>query len=117
GGVVHGQGRIAGFAEGSGVAAAAAPAASRERAVCPALLVWRDIGLLAGAGQPRSSLGVWRRWMRPVDVNWDGGVDLADLATVLADFDCVAGACSGDADGDGDTDLGDLGLVLAYFGD
>jgi hypothetical protein len=56
----------------------------------------------------------------PGDLNCDGEVNLADLATLLGVF----GACTGDSDyllaadfdGDGCIDLDDLSLLLAYYG-
>lgn len=54
----------------------------------------------------------------PADLNGDGVVDLADLATLLANFGTTAGAApeDGDLDGDGDVDLSDLSLMLANYG-
>ncbi|RMF78526.1 MAG: hypothetical protein D6744_10005, partial [Planctomycetota bacterium] len=51
------------------------------------------------------------------DVNGDGGVDLTDLAIVLANFDTASGATrvDGDIDGDGDVDLADLAILLANY--
>lgn len=52
------------------------------------------------------------------DVNGDGTVDLADLATLIAHFGTASGAArtDGDVDGDGDVDLSDLAQLLANFG-
>lgn len=52
------------------------------------------------------------------DVNGDGGVDLADLAVVLAHFGTQWGAtpADGDADNDHDVDLSDLAILLGNFG-
>ena len=52
------------------------------------------------------------------DVNGDGVIDLADLATLLANFGATADAtpADGDLDGDGDVDLADLAALLAVFG-
>lgn len=52
----------------------------------------------------------------PGDVNGDGAVDLADLATLLSNFGGTGGAAAGDIDGDGDIDLADLATLLANFG-
>ena len=52
----------------------------------------------------------------PGDLNFDGEVDLTDLAILLSDFDCIDNGCTGDANGDGVTDLEDLAVVLANFG-
>jgi hypothetical protein len=49
----------------------------------------------------------------PGDLDGDGDVDQADLATLLAAFGLNAG---GDLDGDGDTDQADLAILLANFG-
>lgn len=55
---------------------------------------------------------------QPGDVNGDGCVNLADLATLLAHFGTASGAAptDGDLDGDGDVDLSDLATLLANFG-
>lgn len=50
------------------------------------------------------------------DLNGDGRVDQADLATLLADWGCTGGGCQGDVDGDGDTDQADLAALLAAYG-
>lgn len=50
----------------------------------------------------------------PADVTGDGGVDLADLNLVLANFGQATG--DGDATGDGEVDLADLNAVLGAFG-
>ena len=54
----------------------------------------------------------------PGDLNADGQVNLADLATLLGHFGTLSGAtpAQGDTDGDGDVDLSDLTLLLANFG-
>lgn len=61
-------------------------------------------------GGPRSSC--------PGDVNLSGGVDISDLAQLLAHFGMTSGAIwtDGDMDGDGDVDLQDLAILLANFG-
>jgi hypothetical protein len=48
----------------------------------------------------------------------DGDVDLADLATLLANYGTPSGATywDGDLDGDGDVDLADLAALLAVYG-
>jgi len=51
------------------------------------------------------------------DVDRDGDVDLADLATLLANFGCTGADCPGDVDLDGDTDLTDLAILLANYGE
>jgi hypothetical protein len=50
------------------------------------------------------------------DLNGDGCVDQADLATLLADWGCTGGDCAGDVDEDGDTDQADLAVLLANWG-
>lgn len=55
-----------------------------------------------------------RRYLEcPTDLNGDGRIDQADLATLLAAY---GASDDGDTDGDGDTDLADLALLLAWFG-
>jgi hypothetical protein len=53
----------------------------------------------------------------PGDVNFDGLVDLADLARLLSNFGTPSGATreQGDVDADGDVDLHDLTLLLSRF--
>ncbi len=53
----------------------------------------------------------------PGDFDGSGGIDSADLNTLLADFGCTGGECVADIDGDGDTDSADLNALLAGFGD
>jgi hypothetical protein len=52
------------------------------------------------------------------DLDFDGDVDLADLAQLLANYGMTSGAAfeDGDLDGDGDIDLTDLGALLAVYG-
>jgi probable HAF family extracellular repeat protein len=52
------------------------------------------------------------------DLDSDGDVDLADLATLLSHFGTLSGAtpADGDTDGDGDVDLGDLAALLSNYG-
>lgn len=52
------------------------------------------------------------------DIDYDGDVDLSDLAMLLANYGATSGAAyeDGDLDGDGDVDLGDLAALLAYYG-
>lgn len=53
----------------------------------------------------------------PGDLDLDGDVDLADLATLLSHFGSgAADPEDGDLDGDGDVDLGDLAGLLSAFG-
>ncbi len=53
----------------------------------------------------------------PGDVNLDGQIDLADLATLLSHFGLTAvEPADGDLDHDGDVDLRDLADLLAAFG-
>ena len=54
----------------------------------------------------------------PGDLDGDGDVDVADLATLLAHFGILSGAkmSDGDLDGDNDVDLTDLATLLAVFG-
>lgn len=55
----------------------------------------------------------------PGDINHDGGVDLADLAQLLAHYGMVDGASyeDGDINHDGRVDLADLALLLAHYGE
>ncbi len=55
----------------------------------------------------------------PGDLNDDGCVDLADLATLLANYDTPSGMtyADGDLDGDEDVDLADLAGLLAHYGE
>jgi hypothetical protein len=50
------------------------------------------------------------------DTNADREVDLADLATLLAQFGASGQGLIGDLDVDGDVDLADLALLLSRFG-
>lgn len=52
------------------------------------------------------------------DLDGDGDVDLADLATLLSNYGTSSGADpeDGDLDGDGDVDLSDLAGLLANYG-
>jgi hypothetical protein len=51
------------------------------------------------------------------DLDCSGGVDLADLAALLANYGgSEAGYRGGDVDQDGDVDLADLSGLLAMFG-
>jgi hypothetical protein len=54
----------------------------------------------------------------PGDLDFDGDVDLSDLAQLLANYGTTSGATyeDGDLDGDGDVDLSDLAELLAYYG-
>lgn len=54
----------------------------------------------------------------PGDLNGDGVVDVADLATLLSNFGTLSGATpeQGDSDDDGDVDLADLTTFLSLFG-
>lgn len=54
----------------------------------------------------------------PADLDGDGRVALADLATLLSNYGTPAGAtrAQGDVDADGDVDLGDLAALLGDFG-
>ena len=52
------------------------------------------------------------------DLDFDGDVDLSDLAQLLANYNTTSGATyeDGDLDGDGDVDLADLAALLANYG-
>jgi hypothetical protein len=52
------------------------------------------------------------------DLNYDGVVDLSDLAQLLAHYGTTGGAEyeDGDLDGDGDVDLADLAALLGVYG-
>jgi hypothetical protein len=56
----------------------------------------------------------------PGDVDADGDVDLADLATLLAAYDTCAGDPgynpAADLDDDGCVELSDLAMLLANYG-
>jgi hypothetical protein len=54
----------------------------------------------------------------PGDLDYDGDIDLADLAQLLANYGTTSGATyqDGDIDGDGDVDLSDLAALLAVYG-
>jgi hypothetical protein len=54
----------------------------------------------------------------PGDLDFDGDVDLTDLAQLLAHYGMTEGATyeDGDLDGDGDVDLSDLAALLANYG-
>lgn len=54
----------------------------------------------------------------PADLNGDGEVNIADLATLLGYYGIPAGATyeQGDLDGDGDVDLSDLAALLSNYG-
>lgn len=55
----------------------------------------------------------------PGDLDGDGCVDLADLATLLSNYGTQQGATyeMGDIDGDGDVDVADLAELLSHYGD
>ncbi len=52
------------------------------------------------------------------DLDYDGDVDLTDLAQLLAHYGTTSGATyeDGDIDEDGDVDLTDLAALLAMYG-
>jgi len=52
------------------------------------------------------------------DLDFDGDVDLSDLAQLLANYGTTSGGTyeQGDIDGDGDIDLSDLAALLAVYG-
>ena len=52
------------------------------------------------------------------DLDYDGDVDLADLAQLLGNYGTTSGATyeMGDLDGDGDVDLADLAALLGNYG-
>ena len=54
----------------------------------------------------------------PGDLDYDGDVDLNDLAQLLSNYGTPSGATywMGDIDGDGDVDLSDLAALLANYG-
>lgn len=51
------------------------------------------------------------------DINGDGGVDITDLGTLLANFGQAGTFADGDVTGDGTINIADLGTLLAEFGD
>jgi hypothetical protein len=52
------------------------------------------------------------------DLDFDGVVNISDLAALLSNYGTVSGAefADGDLDGDGDVELGDLAQLLAWYG-
>jgi len=52
------------------------------------------------------------------DLDGDGGIDLAELAQLLASYGTTSGAEyeDGELDCDGDADLSDLAALLAVYG-
>lgn len=66
-----------------------------------------DVSLVQGGSPPC-----------PGDLDGDGDVDLADLATLLSNFGTTGTAtpAQGDSDGDMDVDLTDLAVLLGNFG-
>ena len=54
----------------------------------------------------------------PGDLDGDDGIDLSDVAQLLANYGTTSGATyeDGDLDGDGDVDLSDLSALLAVYG-
>jgi hypothetical protein len=82
-------------------------------------------GALSGSANPQtlvmdSDLTVTAVFERDCfgDLNYDGSVDLADLAQLLASYGLTSGAAyeDGDLDADGDVDLADLASLLAVYG-
>jgi hypothetical protein len=57
-------------------------------------------------------------WDGVGDLDGDGEIGLADLATLLAHYDTASGATyyDGDLDEDGDVDLSDLAVLLSVYG-
>jgi len=55
----------------------------------------------------------------PGDLDFDGDVDLSDLAQLLGHYGMPSGASyeDGDIDGDGDVDLSDLAALLGNYGE
>ena len=81
-----------------------------------------DAGMMSGGAYTLSG-GFWIGQEAPcaldADLDIDGDVDLADLATLLSHFGTLSGATHADGNiegGDGDVDLGDLALILSQFG-
>jgi len=66
----------------------------------------------------RLNTGFYAPAFLPGDLDGDGDVDLADLATLLSNYGLDEGATyeQGDIDGDGDVDLADLATLLAHYG-
>ena len=54
----------------------------------------------------------------PGDLNGDDGIDLSDVAQLLANYGTTSGASyeDGDRDADGDVDLSDLSALLSVYG-
>lgn len=81
-----------------------------------------DAGVMSGGAYTLSG-GFWFAGDSPctldADLDTDGDVDLADMATLLSHFGTLSGAAhpDGNIEGDdSDVDLGDLSLMLSQFG-
>jgi ELWxxDGT repeat protein len=100
---------------GTRLAANLAPAAEASG---PRLLTGSGPRLYFSARTHEFGRELWAIAALPGDIDIDGRVDLADLATLLIDFGCVAGdvPCTADLDGSGATDLDDLAELLVNFG-
>lgn len=69
-------------------------------------------------GVSNSNVAILTICDRAADVNCDGRVELADLATLLTNFGTAGGAshAQGDLNGDGAVNLTDLAILLGVFG-
>jgi hypothetical protein len=84
--------------------------------------VWLEIALtphLLDAAEQRPAIPytLYVATPLPGDVDFDGDVDLTDLALLLADYGCAGDDCAGDIDHDGVTDLSDLATLLGHYGE
>lgn len=73
----------------------------------------------AAGGVPAGRIAAWVGYNTDCigDVNFDGVIDLTDLATLLSNFGSApAKPIEGDLDDDDDVDLSDLAVLLSNFG-
>jgi len=78
-----------------------------------------DAGQIVGCGERDGEMHAFLlRFTLPGDLDYDGDVDLSDLAQLLVNYGVTSGAGyeDGDLDGDGDVDLSDLARLLAVYG-
>ena len=81
-----------------------------------------DAGTLMSGGTFQLSGGFWPGAVEEPfclgDLDYDGFVNLSDLAQLLGSYGTTSGAVyeDGDLDGDGDVDLSDLAELLSVYG-
>jgi probable HAF family extracellular repeat protein len=77
-----------------------------------------DNGRITGSDLDGHDLGFVLIPLVDGDLDYDGDVDLADLAQLLSNYGTTGGAtyADGDLDEDGDVDLADLAALLAAYG-